>query len=189
MHGKPGSPGEPGRDGRDGREGAKGDQGSPGKTGPKGPPGPIGTHGAKGEPGECVFIKKFSDTTPHVYWTGVRRINGCNSCCKRWHFTFNGAECAAPLPTDGIVYMEKAKVQNIHRVNNIEGHCNNIQNGTVRVGFWVGNCTGSGYADAHTGWGSVSRIYVEEAPKPLCIERSPRPEISNAIIKLCFSLE
>ena len=36
----------------------------------------------------------------------------------------------------------------IHRVNNIEGHCNNIHKGMVRVGFWVTNFAGyTGNAD------------------------------------------
>ena len=116
---------------------------------------------------DCVFTKKFPDTSLHVYWTGVLRITNCADCCKRWYFTFNGAECAAPLPIDGLVYMRKPTIQNIHRVNNIEGHCNNIHKGKVRVGFWVANCAGySGSYDAQTGWNSVSRIFVEEVPKP-----------------------
>ena len=114
-----------------------------------------------------MFTKNFSDTSLHVYWTGVLRITGCDACCKRWYFTFNGAECAAPLTIDGAVYMEKSRIQNIHRVNNIEGHCNNIHKGRVRVGFWVTNCVGySGRYDANTGYASVSRIFIEEVPKP-----------------------
>ena len=115
---------------------------------------------------DCVFTKNFSDTALHVYWTGTLRIASCTGCCKRWYFTFNGAECAAPLPIDGIVYLGTAKSQNPHRVRQIEGHCNNIHKGKVRVGFWVGNCAGYGNADAYTGWNSVSRIFVEEVPKP-----------------------
>ena len=116
---------------------------------------------------ECLFTKNVSDTSLHVYWTGVLRITNCDNCCKRWYFTFNGAECAAPLPIDGVVYMGKTKSQNIHRVNNIEGHCNNIHKGKVRVGFWIGNCAGySGSYDGYTGWNSVSRIFIEEVPKP-----------------------
>ena len=117
-----------------------------------------------------MFTKNFSDTSLHVYFTGVLRIYGCNSCCKRWYFTFNGAECAAPLPIDGVVYMYRgsgSNLKNLHRVRHIEGHCNNIHKGKVRVGFWVGNCAGySGSYDAQTGWNSVSRIFVEEVPKP-----------------------
>ena len=54
---------------------------------------------------DCVFTKNFSDTALHVAWTGNLRVYGCTTCCKRWYFTFNGAECSAPLPIDGIVYM------------------------------------------------------------------------------------
>ena len=116
---------------------------------------------------DCVFTKNFSDTSLHVYFTGALRIYNCDDCCKRWYFTFNGAECSAPLPIDGVVYMWKGKgSRNLHRVRHIEGHCNNIHKGKVRVGFWIGNCAGYGNADGYTGWTSVSRIFVEEVPKP-----------------------
>ena len=41
--------------------------------------------------------------------------------------------------------------KNLHRVRHIEGHCNNIHKGKVRVGFWIGNCPGYGNADGYTG--------------------------------------
>ena len=113
-----------------------------------------------------MFTKNFSDTALHVYWTGALRIYRCNACCKRWYFTFNGAECSAPLPIDGVVYMKTGSNKDLHRVRHIEGHCNNIPEGKVRVGFWVGNCETTTPADAYTGWYSVSRIFVEEVPKP-----------------------
>ena len=56
--------------------------------------------------------------------------------------------------------------KNLHRVRHIEGVCEKIHKGTVRVGFWVGNCAGYKSADAYTGWNSVSRMYVEEVPPP-----------------------
>ena len=56
--------------------------------------------------------------------------------------------------------------KDLHRVRQIEGVCEKVHQGTVRVGFWVGNCASFGNADAHTGWKSVSRIYVEEVPPP-----------------------
>ena len=52
------------------------------------------------------------------------------------------------------------------RVRHIEGYCENIHRGVVRVGFNVGNCAGYGNADAHSGWNSVSRIVVEKVPPP-----------------------
>ena len=116
---------------------------------------------------ECVFTKNFSDTSLLVSWTGTLRVYRCTTCCKRWYFTFNGAECSGPLPIDGIVYLGGAGSQDPHRVRHIEGHCNNIHKGKVRVGFWVGNCQSNSRNDydAYTGWQSVSRIYVEEIPK------------------------
>ena len=61
--------------------------------------------------------------------------------------------------------METGGNKNLHRVRHIEGHCNNIHKGKVRVGFWIGNCPGYGNADGYTGWKSVSRMFVEEVPK------------------------
>ena len=91
------------------------------------------------------------------------RIYKCTNCCKRWYFTFNGAECAAPLPIDGIVYMWQGNNQDLHRVRHIEGHCHNIHKGKVRVGFSVGDCEGyGGGTDAYTGYKSVSRILLRK---------------------------
>ncbi|KAL9975764.1 hypothetical protein ACROYT_G012958 [Oculina patagonica] len=184
IPGMPGMPGTPGAPGRDGCQGAKGDQGSPGNTGPQGPPGADGKEGAKGEPGvqgpagqkgergekgvlqNCEFTKNFTDTALHVYFAGNLRIHGCDDCCSRWYFTFNGAECSSPGPIEGALYMQTGKNQNLHRHRHIEGHCNNIHKGKVRVGFWVGSCNvGKKLADAYTGWPEMSRIFIEEVPK------------------------
>ena len=118
-----------------------------------------------------MFTKNFSDTSLHVYWTGALRIYQSIDCCKRWYFTFNGAECADPLPIDGIFFLGGVRSQNPHWVRHIEGHCNNIHKGKVRVGFWVGDCTNGGKlygggADPYSGFISVSRIFVKEVPKP-----------------------
>ncbi len=56
---------------------------------------------------------------------------------------------------------------NLHRVRQIEGVCEKVHKGTVRVWFWVGKCAcGHKSGDADTGWNSVSRLYVEEVPPP-----------------------
>ena len=59
-----------------------------------------------------------------------------------------------------------AAKKNLLRVRQIEGVCEKVHQGIVRVGFWVGNCAGYGAADAYTGWNSVSRIYVEDVHPP-----------------------
>ena len=74
-----------------------------------------------------MFSKNFSDTALHVYWTGTLRTYASNGC-KRWYFTFNGTECSAPLPIDGVVYVHSTTVNPI-RVRHIEGYCNNIHKG------------------------------------------------------------
>ena len=112
----------------------------------------------------------MSDNTGiRVFWNGNLRITNCDNCCSRWYFTFNGAECSAPAAIDGIVYMQYgrgSKFKALHRVRHIEGICEKIHKGTVRVGFWVGSCAGLKSADASTGWKSGSRMYVEEVPSP-----------------------
>lgn len=194
VKGDRGSPGKTGPQGPPGPKGTPGVKGEPGVQGPPGLKGQRGESGVNGilvTPGmmsfknwkecawsnlndnkdhglikECVFTKNFSDTSLLVSWTGTLRVYRCTTCCKRWYFTFNGAECSGPLPIDGIVYLGAAGSQDPHRVRHIEGHCNNIHKGKVRVGFWVGNCRGLGNADANTGWNSVSRIFIEEVPAP-----------------------
>ena len=117
---------------------------------------------------ECLFNKLSDKTGLRVFWNGDLRIYNCHDCCRRWYFTFNGAECSAPEAIDGVVYMRNGAggKKNLHRVRQIEGVCEKVAKGIVRVGFWVGNCVGVGSADAWTGWNSVSRIYVEEVPPP-----------------------
>ena len=115
---------------------------------------------------ECVFRKKEQSSSLRVFFSGALRILNCDRCCKRWFFTFNGAECSGPMPIDGIIYMQGPRGLQPLRVRHIEGYCENIPRGVVRVGFNVGNCAGYGNADAHSGWNSVSRIVVEEVPAP-----------------------
>lgn len=118
-------------------------------------------------PQSCTFRKLSSKTSLRVYWSGGLRIKNCKNCCKRWYFTFNGNECSTPDPIDGLVYMRSGARLNPFRVRHIEGVCNALPTGTVTVGFHVGYCKGYSYnANAHSGWNSVSRIYVEEIPPP-----------------------
>ena len=114
---------------------------------------------------KCIFKKVSHNTGMRVFWTGNLRLDNCDNCCSRWYFTFNDTECSAQAAIDDIVYMRHgrgSRYKNLHRVRHIEGVCEKFHKGTVRVGFWVGNCA-SGYksADAYAGRNSVSRIYVE----------------------------
>ena len=120
-------------------------------------------------PQECLFYKKSADTGLRVFFNGALSIYGCDNCCSRWYFTFNDAECSAPLAIDGVVYLHKGSPdqKNLQRVREIDGVCEKVPKGIVRVGFWVGKCHAFGSsADAYTGWNSVSRIHVEEVPPP-----------------------
>lgn len=178
--GKLGPQGSTGRQGRRGTKGDAGDKGSQGAPGLRGPPGALGSNWKQcvfknlndgkdtGLIKECLFIKKSAKTALRVFWSGNLRLHGCHGCCRRWYFTLNGAECSAPAAIDGVVYMVHGSggKKNLHRPRHIEGVCEKVHKGVVRVGFWVGNCSGYGSADAYTGWNSVSRIYVEEVPPP-----------------------
>ena len=111
-------------------------------------------------------MKKYPDTSLHVYFSGNLRIASCDNCCSRWYFTFNGTECSSPGTIDGAFYVGRGRHHNLHRHRHMEGHCNNIQKGKVRVGFGVGKCvTGHKITDADTGWHSMTRIFIEEVPK------------------------
>ncbi|XP_046846816.1 collagen triple helix repeat-containing protein 1-like [Xenia sp. Carnegie-2017] len=181
--GIPGVPGVPGVPGAAGRDGLKGDVGSKGEKGERGNPGPPlkndisfsswkqcawkrGDGKDHGLIQNCVFTKKFDNTSLQVFYGGSLRIQACNYCCKRWYFTFNGVECKNPLPIDGVLYLNRGNSQDIHRHRHIEGYCNKIHKGKVHVGFRVGNCAGFGNADAYSGWNSVSRIVIKEVPPP-----------------------
>ncbi|XP_046846359.1 collagen triple helix repeat-containing protein 1-like [Xenia sp. Carnegie-2017] len=189
VKGDAGSPGEKGNPGKSNLKSTKGEKGDPGSTGLQGIKGEKGESDAHandeiflstwkqcawrrddakdhGLIQNCVFTKKFDNTSLQVFYGGNLRIHGCNSCCKRWYFTFNGVECKNPLPIDGVFYMANGKSQDIHRHRHIEGYCNKIHKGKVQVGFWVGNCPGYGNADAYSGWNSVSRIVIKEVPPP-----------------------
>ena len=72
------------------------------------------------------------------------------------------------MAIDGVFYINigTANSHNIHRHRHIEGYCNQVPKGHIRVGFWVGNCASYGNADAYSGWNSVSRIVIEEVSPP-----------------------
>jgi len=190
--GAKGDQGSPGKTGPQGPSGANGIKGEPGAQGPAGQKGQRGEKGENGTPGSpqlyshmnwkectwktedgkssgviqnCEFMKNFTDTALHVYFAGNLRVGGCDNCCSRWYFKFNGAECSSPGTIEGMFYMRTGRSHNLHRHRHIEGHCNNIHKGKVRVGFWVGKCiSGHSSANPHTGWKSMSRIFIEEVP-------------------------
>ena len=55
-------------------------------------------------------------------WWYPKNLPVHRGCSKRWYFIFNGAECADPLPIDGIALAGYVKSQNPHRVRLTEGH-------------------------------------------------------------------
>ena len=102
------------------------------------------------------------DTALRVVYQGNLFIQG-NNRCKRWFITFNGAECSGPMPIDAVLW--RSKTEDTHMPGAIDGSCDNIHKGKIRVGINIGNCPGFGHSDGHTGWNSVSRLIIEEVPR------------------------
>ena len=113
---------------------------------------------------DCLFNKTKDDTALRVIYQGNFYV-GCSTCCKRWFITLNGAECSGPLPIDAVWWIRKADQEN-HKSGSIEGYCENIHKGKIRVGINIGDCLGYGDANGYTGWNSVSRLIVEEVSPP-----------------------
>ena len=89
----------------------------------------------------------------------------CASCCSRWFFTFNNQECTEPAAIEGMTFT--AVANNVHRHSQIEGYCENIPSGEIRVGFNIGLCSGFNVAaEGFTGWNSISRIMITEIATP-----------------------
>ncbi|TRZ03542.1 hypothetical protein DNTS_013512, partial [Danionella cerebrum] len=71
-------------------------------------------------PQECTFTKHQTTSALRVLFTGSLRLKCKKACCQRWYFTFNGAECSAPLPIESILYLDQGSPElnstiNIHR--------------------------------------------------------------------------
>ena len=100
-----------------------------------------------------------------MFYEGVLRSYG-SGVCNRWYLTFDGAECTKPATIDGLVYVASTN-ENPHRHRHIEGYCDQVPKGHVRVGFWIGRCGSLNLGNAETGWSLVvSRIVIEEVPPP-----------------------
>ena len=113
---------------------------------------------------DCSLNKTKDDTALLVVFQGNFYLTGCGGCCKRWFITFNGAECSAPLPIDAVLWIGNKHEDN-HRPGLIEGYCNKIHKGKIRVGINNGNCAGYGNSTRQTGWNSFSRLIIEEVPR------------------------
>ena len=99
-----------------------------------------------------------------MFYEGTLRSYG-SSVCNRWYFTFDGAECTKPATIEGIVWVKSTTVSP-HRHRHIEGYCNQVPKGRIRVSFWIGKCESYSLGDGYTGFLSTSRIVIEEVPPP-----------------------
>ena len=112
----------------------------------------------------CIFNKKYDNTSLRAFYEGTFRSHG-SGVCNRWYFTFDGAECAKPATIEGIVFVSSTN-ENPYRHRHIEGYCDQVPKGHVRVGFWIGRCPGDSLGSGNTGYNSMSRIVIEEVPPP-----------------------
>ena len=99
-----------------------------------------------------------------MFYEGTLRSQG-SAVCSRWYFTFDGAECTKPATIEGIVWVLSTTFSP-HRHRHIEGYCDEVPKGHIRVSFWIGKCESYSLGDAITGWNSMSRIVIEEVPPP-----------------------
>ena len=81
---------------------------------------------------DCQFTKIKDNTTLHVVFQGNIHLENCGSCSKRWFITFNGAECSGPLPIDAALWIKNRNTED-YRPGAIEGYCENIRKGNIRV--------------------------------------------------------
>ncbi|PFX29104.1 Collagen triple helix repeat-containing protein 1 [Stylophora pistillata] len=166
LPGRNGYNGSPGRDGRDGAKREKGAAGKPGLRGAKGDVGPKGSH------------------TNHRNWKQNESLTSQEMIqlfvlFTREPFTWVDAATAvtaglspstvqnAMVQFDTTLWIRN-EVEDNHRPGAIEGYCENIHKGRIRVRINIGNCVGFGDANGHmhTGWKSVSRLIIEEVPIP-----------------------
>ena len=95
------------------------------------------------------------------------RVEGTSSKCNRWYFKFNGNECSGPMAIEAAVYNNwPSGTPTLLHQRSFEGYLENVPQGAVRVDLWVGKCSGQSLGNANTGWGSVSRIIIEEVSRP-----------------------
>ena len=111
---------------------------------------------------ECQFTKIRDDTALRVVYQSNFRLY-CNQCSKRWFITFNGNECRSPLPIEAVMWIRSSSQDN-HLPGAKEGYCINISKGKIRVGINIGNL-GKANSNGETGWGTVSRLIIEEIPR------------------------
>lgn len=160
--GYPGAPGPPGQfKGLPGEQGDSGDIGPPGEKGQTGFP---GLRGQKGEPGygldsslkwkscvwnfdpfqeyglvkECIFNKTSSSSLLYVSYEGSMRVGFCNTCCKRWFFTFDNKNCPGET-IEARISGTKLEAGPGYHHDRLEGYCARAA-GRVNIGLWVEDC-------------------------------------------------
>ena len=116
---------------------------------------------------DCAFNKLQSNSALRVSFQGNTRVYSHRKC-NRWYFKFNGNECSGPMTIEALLFnaWPSGSISDLLFYRSFEGYCENIPQGRVRVQLWVGQCDSYPLGNAYTGWGSVSRIIIEEVSRP-----------------------
>ena len=93
----------------------------------------------------CIFNKKHDNTSLLVFYEGNLRSYG-SGVCNRWYFTLDGAECTKPATIEEVVLVASTN-SNPYRHRHIEGYCNQVPKGHIRVRFWIGKCESHSLGD------------------------------------------
>ncbi|XP_065846235.1 collagen triple helix repeat-containing protein 1-like [Oscarella lobularis] len=113
----------------------------------------------------CTINKQSASSALKVTYAATMSVLCPGSlCCGKWYFTFNGNECTSPDTIEGIVHVNdnQNNPMSTSRHRQITGICENLPIGNVAVAVRVGNCPYYGTTSKHSGWGTVSRIIIEE---------------------------
>ena len=117
---------------------------------------------------ECEFRKRSANSVLHVVYEGNLQLGLCQSCCKRWYFTFNGVECADPTSVDAVMSGGLKTNYPFYTYGRIEGYClSKYRAGPVSVGLGIENC--AGFSSSPTPFQTSlykpnGRILIQEVP-------------------------
>ena len=113
---------------------------------------------------ECLFSKNFSDTSLHVYWTGVLRLPAVTVVANAGISLSTVLNVQLPYQLMALCTWGNQRIKIFTALTILRA---TVTISTKERCTWVTNCAGySGSYDAYTGWNSVSRIFIEEVPKP-----------------------
>ena len=121
-----------------------------------------------GSVAQVRFNKRHEHTVLKLTWEGNFRKKSCSNCCAKWWFTIDGSACTAF--EDIYTSIASSVAYDIFFPTTLTGVCfasSGLPLGAGKhfIALQVGNCDNSRIANSATGFGSSSRIIVEELPR------------------------